>query len=255
MVQKYPNIESIVDEFVSILLRELMFNEEWLFVFPQLPLKLIFGTAIKEAIADKTIMDIVSFYRMAVFEDKSVENVRVNCEPQMIAEAIAVHQQNMRIKKTAADRQASKRVKKTHQDSKDEEASPDTYDDGNEMMQGVDAIDNQLDEPLVAVRVNSHEFYFYSVSITSHILQAMQLQQEAVSETEVKKFCNLLNDSIGFNFLHQNDRQIIIESLDKICYVLRQVGILSERRESVSACILISISPFIPPTSTSPLRT
>lgn len=217
-MNKYRGVESIVDEFVSILLRELMFNEEWLFVFPQLPLKLIFGEdIIKESIADKIIIDIISFYRMSVFEDKSVKSVdnkENNSEPQLIAESIAVHQQNMKRKSKDINTQQSKKPKLNNNNEEEKEENDTT------------------NEPLISVRVNGYEFYFYSVSISSHILQAMKLQKEAVSDTNVLKYS--IEEKKGFNFLKKNDRKIIIESLDKICYVLRKIGILSDRRESGS---------------------
>jgi hypothetical protein len=44
------------------------------------------------AVPDFTIMDVVSNARMVVIEDKSVDNVHVNSEPQLIAELIALLQ-------------------------------------------------------------------------------------------------------------------------------------------------------------------
>lgn len=100
MLLKYSNHESGVDAFVSLLLSELGFMQEWLWLFPQLSLPLMFGKIAKTAIADFTILDVFSFYRMAVVEDKSENEIRQNSEPQIIAEAIAVHQQN-KIKRAA----------------------------------------------------------------------------------------------------------------------------------------------------------
>jgi hypothetical protein len=97
-MEKYSNCEALVDDFVSNLLKELMFYSGWLYVTPQLSLDFYFGKHVTEAKTDKTIMDIISFYLMAVVEDKSVDNVKINSETQMIEEAIAAHQQKKKIK-------------------------------------------------------------------------------------------------------------------------------------------------------------
>jgi len=70
------------------------FND-WLFAFPQLDVALDFGDVVRQAKADFTVLDITSYYRMAIIEDKRQENETLNSEPQLIAEAIAIHQQNM----------------------------------------------------------------------------------------------------------------------------------------------------------------
>ena len=66
MVHKFPNHESAVDAFVQLLLREIGFNDGWSHVFPQLRLSLTYGekpnSVEKDAIADFTIMDVVSFF-------------------------------------------------------------------------------------------------------------------------------------------------------------------------------------------------
>ena len=67
MVQKYGDHGRVVDCFVHLLLNRLCFFSDWLFVFPQLTLKLKYGAGIvKEATPDFTVMDVVSFLRMAV---------------------------------------------------------------------------------------------------------------------------------------------------------------------------------------------
>ena len=95
MVQDYSGNESAVHCFVHLLLNRLGFFSDWLFVFPQLRLKLKYGTAtVKDAIPDFTVMDVVSFLRMAVMEDKRFDGLSLDSEPQWIAELIAMAQTN-----------------------------------------------------------------------------------------------------------------------------------------------------------------
>ena len=95
-LKKYQDQESIVDSFVSLLLEKLGFFDGWLYAFPQMKVPLLYGDAtLKEATADFTILDVLSFYRMAVIEDKRLQDTIINSEPQLIAEAIALHQANM----------------------------------------------------------------------------------------------------------------------------------------------------------------
>jgi len=94
IIQKYHDHESAVDCFVQQLLYRIGFFDDWLFVFPKRRLTLTYGRSenICTAVPDFTIMDVVSNARMAVIEDKSVDNVYVNSEPQLIAELIALLQ-------------------------------------------------------------------------------------------------------------------------------------------------------------------
>ena len=80
---------------MHLLLNRLCFFSDWLFVFPQLRLKLKNGTAtVKDAIPDFTVMDVGSFLRMAVMEDKRFDGLSLDSEPQWIAELIAMAQAN-----------------------------------------------------------------------------------------------------------------------------------------------------------------
>jgi hypothetical protein len=97
LVRKYSNLEAAVDSFVQLLLFYLGYYGNTLFAFPQLQLPLRFGSQAKEAKADFVILDVFTFLRMAVIEDKSTDRLMVDSEPQMIAEAIASCQQNQHI--------------------------------------------------------------------------------------------------------------------------------------------------------------
>lgn len=85
--------------------------------------------------------------------------------------------------------------------------------------------------PLVAVRVNGPKFYFYLVEISENILMAMQSKKSTSSATEVLSYDNNEN---GFDFRNTEERTQIIGMLDKICFVIKHMGISSGRRESGS---------------------
>ena len=224
MMLKYPTVEALVDEFVSLLLRELMTGlqeSDWLYVFPQLPLPLVFGMhpdqTEKRAIADRTIVDVGSFYRMSVFEDKSVAQQRVNSEPQLIAEAIAAHQANMQIKHQPAANKDQRVAKKQRNDAP---AAP--------MV-----VAPALDAPMLAVRVNGEQFYFYSVRVTESLLQAMATKTEAAQVTAVLKLCRWRPESAegeGLSFFSPDDRRLIVETLDQMCQCIARAGRASPRR-------------------------
>jgi len=84
LLEKYSDHESMVDSFVALLLHRLQYYDGMLFPVQQLRLKLKFGPHDEKlSIADFTIMDLLAFYRMAVVEDKSRDNQKVNSLPQL----------------------------------------------------------------------------------------------------------------------------------------------------------------------------
>ncbi len=181
MVQKYGDHESVVDCFVHLLLDRLGFFSDWLFVFPQLRLKLKYGAGIvKEATADFTVMDVVSFLRMAVMEDRRLNDTCLNSEPQLVAELIAMAQAN----------------------------SEDEAKNNGAQMKGVNA------PPIIGVRVNGLSFWFYRVDNTINLFHAMASNSSASEATTIKK---LGDDTHGLNFLVSADREIIIRTLAAIC--------------------------------------
>ena len=196
MVQKYGDHESVVDCFVHLLLDRLGFFSDWLFVFPQLRLKLKYGAGIvKEATADFTVMDVVSFLRMAVMEDKRLNDTYLNSEPQLVAELIAMAQAN----------------------------SEDEAKNNGAQMKGVNA------PPIIGVRVNALSFWFYRVDNTINLLNAMASNSSASEATTIKK---LGDDTHGLNFLVSADREIIIRTLAAICDQFRSNGLSAKRRQS-----------------------
>ena len=198
MAQKYGDHESVVDCFVHLLLNRLGFFSDWLFVFPQLrlKLKLKYGAEIvKEATPDFTVMDVVSFLRMAVMEDKRLNDTYLNSEPHLVAELIAMAQAN----------------------SEDEAKINDAQ------MKGVNA------PPIIGVRVNGLSFWFYCVDNTNNLLNAMASNSSASEATRIKK---LGDDTHGLNFLVSADREIIIRTLAAACDQFRSNGLSAKRRQS-----------------------
>eukprot|EP01038_Epipyxis_sp_PR26KG_P004422 gene4422-6251_t len=90
-------VEAAVDLFTTFLFQRLGFyDEKILFAFPQFPHYIYFSNNESYAATpDFTVMDILSFSRIAVAEDKSEKSSSdKNTEGQLIAEAIAIHQSN-----------------------------------------------------------------------------------------------------------------------------------------------------------------
>jgi hypothetical protein len=116
LMDKY-GCESLTNLFVYELLSHLNYCDGWLNVLPELHLDLTYGTKNSLHAAtvrpDLTVLDLISFFRMCVIEDKSIisdeydgkdktenEEEEVSTAlPQVIAEAIACLQQNIRISK------------------------------------------------------------------------------------------------------------------------------------------------------------
>ena len=145
MIQKYADHESGVDCFVQLLLNRIGFFDDWLYVFPQLRLKLIYGGGtVKEAIPDFTVIDVVSFLRMAVMEDKRYNDAIVNSEPQLIAELIAMIQSNLPVGPKVAQLSSTETA----------EISPE-------------------EQPVIGVRVSGLNFHFYRIENSEHLLHAM----------------------------------------------------------------------------------
>jgi hypothetical protein len=165
-----------VDSFVQLLLFYLGYYGNTLFAFPQLQLPLRFGSQAKEAIADFVILDVFTFFRMAVIEDKSTDRLMVDSEPQLIAEAIASCQQNQYMESP------SKKQK--------------LVDDGCQKV-----------EDIFGVRVSGTFFYFYIIPVSTSVLTAMESMASTRVETKVIKVERSLN------FLVDGDRETIIHIL------------------------------------------
>jgi hypothetical protein len=188
-----------VDTFVSLLLYFLKYFSGALFPVQKLPLPLCFGQVAKTAAADFTVLDIFSFYRMAIIEDKNLTNLRAKSEPQLVAEAIAIHQKN-----SAVRQQQGKRLKVEEDES------------------------GSSTEPIFGVRINGYMFHFYCLYISDSIENAMRTSSQATKSTKMFR----LGSEDGYNFVNQADRDIIISVLDNMRTVVAFTGTNSERKPS-----------------------
>jgi hypothetical protein len=217
LADKYRDHESAVDCLLSHLLSALGFNDDRLFSFPQLRIPLHFGRAdVEWAIADYTILDVISFYRCCFCEDKIVKEVLVNCENKIVAEGIALHQQNSRLA-NAASSAVDAGATATAGASAGSDVDTDTV--------AVSTI--TVPSPIVGVRVSGFQFYFYSIPYSKAALTAMQSKMLPTDPTEVVCY-----PQDGLNFLSQVQRPIIISLLDSLRATVAKAGTASVRRIS-----------------------
>jgi len=176
LLAKYGNNEAAVDIFIVFLLLQRLSNR--LFAFPQMRHTIIsFGNIKKEAIPDFTIVDVLSYFRIAVIDDKSEDSndAEVKTEAQLVAEAIAIFQQanNQRMtSKNEVCEQASKRSKSSDNDETN-----------------VDLVkDNGFsDEVVLGVRVKGMKFTFYVIPVSVQIQTAIRTKTATSTETIVSK--------------------------------------------------------------------
>ena len=199
---KYPNTESLVNLFMTFLFDALGYYSDRLFAFPEFKHKIVFGNSdkinIKEAKPDFTIMDVFSYLRMVVVEDKSEENPdgETKVEAQLIAEAIAIYQANQSI-----DRSSLKRK---------------NLDSDN---------DNDNNNSVFGVKVKGLTLQFFVIPISNQIISAMNTLIPSEQKTYVKKYG-------PFNFKIKSDRYTIIEMLDCFRQIVVVQGEKSIRRNS-----------------------
>jgi len=215
---KYSDHESIVDSFVHHLLHRLGFNDDWLYAFPQLSLPLRYGTtSTTVAKADFAILHVLSFYRMAVVEDKRVGSDTVNSEPQLIAEAIAMSQANkVESRKRIRSASGESSISKSGHSSSSGHSSPSS-------STGSAA----LDDTLFGVRVNGLKFYFYSIPVSDAVLTAMSNSRTSAAPTIVYRLMN--KNAVCLDWAVKEQRVIIIEVLDAVRSYLSEEGSKSQR--------------------------
>jgi len=224
LVGKYADHESIVDSLVQLLLDRIGFNEDWLYAFPQLNLNLCYGEQKCTAKADFAILHVLSFYRMAVVEDKRKADHVLNSEPQLIAEAIAMSQANV----ASSRKRGSDEISPAAPDS-----APCSPDAATEEIGTSAAVPTPANETLFGVRVNGLHFFFYSIPVSDAVLDAMRSVTEAQSATVVSR----LYSENGQNYLDWTDgkeRKTIIQLLDWMRDHLLGRGSVSARRPSLS---------------------
>ncbi len=201
MAFKYHHLESTVDGFVFLFLYRLGFFDEWLYLFPQFEMDLTYGSDVKATSKpDFTVMDVLTFLRVAVVEDKRVQGQDlIDSEPQLIAELISIHQNN------------------THKKI--------------ELKRKKDEVED-VEEPLIGIRVNGLKFFFYFFRMTKSLAEAMRRSQSSVEVTLVSRFAGIADH--GLDFCVPEQRELIIFTLAAIKESVQAMGRKSIRRESYS---------------------
>ena len=196
IMHKYSHLESPVDSFVFQLLCYLGFNDDWLFIFPQLPLKLRSKKRSIISKADFTLMDIISFYRAVVVEDKKTDEFMSGAEAQLVAEAVSAQQSN---------------VVKENSNPSTKSKSPPIADENT----------------IMGIRVCGFHFTFYRIPFSQPLLDAVLNEVVASETTEVQR-CR----HAGYDFRIASDREVIIVLLDSLLYQFKRDGEQSKRRLS-----------------------
>ncbi len=166
MATKYTRIEAAVDSMVSNLLIHCGFSSERLYAFARFPFKIYFGNSTADAIPDFTIFDLKSYYRMAVVEDKSSDNLDASVEAQLIAEAIAMAQANVL---NCNDEEGEERITTPRKRSK--------------IHDGLDSV--------LGIMVRGTRFNFYVIPISHTILEGMRTCRSVQDSTIVCRRYNL----------------------------------------------------------------
>lgn len=190
---KFSHNEAAVDSFLNLLLFKIGFYDDWLLPVPQYRFKLEFEGVERDAICDFCVVDVVSFAVMAISEDKSVKNERVDSEGQLFGEIIA------------AVMQLRKRKRKSDSDE--------------------EAILSESDRKMYGLRVNGLIFHFYEVHVSDAMLEAVKTCRATTQSTEVKCHKDL-------NFCLKADREIIVQTLDTWREAMSNAGGRSRRLPS-----------------------
>ena len=200
LISKYLTNEALVDSLVSLLFHELGFYSGMLYPVPQHSLPLQYGGDVNAtAKADFNVIDVLSFCRMVVAEDKSGANARVNSFPQLIAESISAVQKNL---------ETSTSCKRKWEQLVEEESA--------------------TDSTVLGLRVNGTFFFFYNILVSRPILSAMKLKGPASEDTLIK----MVGGSEGLNFLVPEHREVIVTILDAWRVDIEKKGRDSVRRLS-----------------------
>ena len=215
VVGKYRNVEAVVDLFVCFLLQRLGYFNDRLFAFPQFPHSILFGTEKCDAIPDFTIMDVLSFYRAFVFEEKSdaSSSADSNVEAQLIAEAIAVFQSSfpeIANNPTSALKDVVGITVEGVESTSTSSRTLSSYEKNNVIL---------------GVKVKGTIFTFYAVPITIHILTALKNCRASSETTTVTRLGSL-------DFKVEEQRNQIITVLDIYKQMIAVLGEKSSRRPS-----------------------
>lgn len=190
--RKYVKHESFIDDFVKHLLDEMGFNEGSLYAAPQMRINLCFGDTEKTATADITIIDLLSYARIGVVEDKNWKEMMLNYDStaQLVAEGIAITQRN-----EVVERQKHGYAK-------------------------AEADCSFSSETVYGIRVTGSLFHFYALQISPEIHSAMRNLTAAVSRTTMYRY----KSEAGLDFMVKEERSEIILMLSLLQEIAKRTG-------------------------------
>ena len=140
-------------------------------------------------------MDIISFYRAVVVEDKKTdERDFCGAEAQLVAEAVTAQQAN---------------VVKDHSHPNKKSRSQPTF------------------NTIMGIRVCGFNFTFYRIPFSQPLIDAV-LNEVVASETTVVQRCR----HEGYDFRNPNHRKVIVTLLDSLLYQFTCDGEQAQRRLS-----------------------
>eukprot|EP00597_Dinobryon_sp_UTEXLB2267_P003182 CAMPEP_0170073738 /NCGR_PEP_ID=MMETSP0019_2-20121128/11129_1 /TAXON_ID=98059 /ORGANISM="Dinobryon sp., Strain UTEXLB2267" /LENGTH=437 /DNA_ID=CAMNT_0010283515 /DNA_START=55 /DNA_END=1368 /DNA_ORIENTATION=- len=191
------------DDFVKHLLHEMGFNAGMLYVAPQMRIKLSFGSVEKVATADVTVIDMLTSARIVLVEDRYWDETKKDTDstPQQVAEAIAVAQRNGSL--AGFKRDASGSLKNTSS-----------------------SISQSNLNAVYGIRVRGSMFHFYVINVSTEILDALENQTCATSNTTMYRY----KSEMGLDFMLKEDRNEIILMLSLLQEVALSTGELTPRR-------------------------
>lgn len=187
LINKHCNLESLVDNFTSLLLDKVGFNKGMLAVAPKLGLQIMYGNeGTVDAIADYCVVDVLNDVIFVVTEEKPKD---VDSLPQTVAECIAAYCSNEML------REAVHAAKVPRLDSSNKPIPP----------------------RIVGLRICATKFNFYVMEISESITNALKSGMACNSKNNLYQFTHGRSvDSAGLDFMIHDDRVIILEMLCKL---------------------------------------
>ena len=203
--RKYAKHESFVDDFVKHLLNEMGFNVGSLYAAPQMRINLFFGETEKMATADVTVIDLLSYARIGVVEDKNWEEMMLKSDStaQLVAEGIAITQRNEAV--GGQKRDAGGNPKGVSEESS-----------------------STCSETVYGIRVTGSLFHFYAIQVSPQMHSALRNQTAAATSTTMYRY----KSEAGLDFMVKEERDEIILMLSLLQEVATRTGETSPRRNS-----------------------
>jgi len=216
--------ECVVDDMMAALLHHMGFNDGSLVVLTKSQLSFIMSNSDQtEATADVTIVDVTTWYRLAVWEDKSwkVSNQVMSIpdvhEPQLVAEAIAAAQYNLRLFTRRKRANSVPSASSSASDSK--KADSNDYDDDNDYNR----FDPNFKIDMMLIRVLGEEVTFYRAPLTGQLLNSVAYKEPNPPKTTIYKYTSNLPEGPSrfypakLRLSLPEEREIIITILDALC--------------------------------------